>query len=551
MLELRRFLAEDLSRTAIHRMRDETVIELLAEQYLRGSLSIVDVRPPELNLEGFTVEGGQTSPVLGPTNKAGDLKPAPEVPPAYPILARAESDSVVDATLKLVAKLSTLLFSTFGFDKRPSTIAQQYKSTGEEESTGINAARNAMDAVLGSRLHAGGSPSKPIANVPDAYVAAATLIKTGPPAAIPDLVRGLLNLATVPDKNTRSADDPQAAKGPKFSDPKWSVDRVKVGQEVVVTFGYSGLEAGRNVTVSFFECNADGSRRRIAQEMVKVNAESGEGKVTWKRDPETAKADVANDAATGDTGPVEYRFKVEVWGAAPSDESGPLWLTNTVTLNLGGDDNAPDKPSVVVVLADHEKEQRVLSKGGKATFDNVLVGPLKVWIENVKVSSLTWNKSTAPVDEPVEASFSYEKAMAGMNVAIAVQDGTGRVLKQIPATLESESGQATVSFTRTEAEALEDFELVEGDEETGALEYRFVVIAGGAESEPSSPLHLTHQVVLPVQDFTDGEPLPDDMEPVLVDAEGTEHRGKISGEDATFEEVVWGPTTLKLEPKQA
>lgn len=830
MLEMRRFLAEELSRSAIHRMRDETVIELLAEHYLRGTFRFVEVRPHEPHLEGFTVEGADTSPVLGPENKAGDLKPSPIVPGEYPRLARVESDSVIDATLKLVAKLAKLLFSTFGLDKRPSSIARQYKLTSAEEGGGIMRARNKLDATLDSLRHAG-STLKPTANLPDVYLTVARSMAIAPPAAIPGLVNSLFNLAYVPLKNKRSPDDPEPDKGPKFSDlewsvdrvevgkevtakftysglaagrvvsvtfsecnadgsrkrivqemiqvdaesgvhsiqwkrdpelakadladdqaegdtgpveyrftvesrgtkrsgesgplwltntvtislgearndtsdkptmvvvladaekehrtlskdgkatfekvlvgplkvwvetpkftglawsqeeatvdveveasfsyenayagmkvevlvhdgvgrlvkqlqttlddesgqakvsftrtkaealedvdliegdedapaveyrfvvagggtetepspplplarakftePKWSVDRVEVGQEVTASFEYMGLEAGQDVTVTIFECNADGSRKEIAQEIVQVDAESGAQKIPWKRNPEQAKADAAEDVAEGDTGPVEYRFTVQSPGAKPSDESGPLWLTNTVTINLGDkDDDSSDKPTMLVVLADAEKEHRTLSKDGKATFEKVLVGPLKVWIETPTFSNLEWSKSKAAVDTAVQASFSYEKAAAGVKVDVLVQDGTGRVIKQMQVTLAGDSGQSTVSFTRTEAEAQEDMDIVELDEDTVPIEYRFVVAAGGVESEPSSPLHLTHKVVLPVEDFNDGEPLPDEMEPVLVDAEGTEYRAKISGDEASFEGVVCGPTTKKLESKK-
>ncbi len=194
MLELRRLLAEELSRSAIFRMRDEVVLEQLAERYVRGSLSLVFVRPADVELEGFTVEGDGAIVIKEQKNEAGDLKPAPEIPPEYPKLARAESDQIVDSTLKLVAKFTDLLFSTFGREKRPTTLGRELILMAADQSGMTNKMRNTTNVVLALQLHPQGGIPKPDPQVKDAYVAAAAEIAAGPrPAAkaIVDLIAPL------------------------------------------------------------------------------------------------------------------------------------------------------------------------------------------------------------------------------------------------------------------------------------------------------------------------------------------------------------------------
>ncbi|MDC3956757.1 hypothetical protein KEG38_23050 [Polyangium jinanense] len=217
MLELRRILADELHRTSIHNMRDELVIEQLADRYLRGSLTLVHVRPLDIGieLEGFLVEGADATPLTGPKNEAGDLRPAPEVPPEYPVLARVESDQIIDSTLKLVAKLGDLLFGAFGLQKRPSTLAKELVLLAAEEASGVKLANTKVDLDLGLQLHPQGKILLPDPQVKDAYVAAAAEIAAGPRPAAKGLIDLMWPLTRV-DTNRRF-DNPVGA-GPVKSD---------------------------------------------------------------------------------------------------------------------------------------------------------------------------------------------------------------------------------------------------------------------------------------------------------------------------------------------
>lgn len=197
MLELRRLLAEELSRSAIFRLRDDAVLEQLADRYLHGSLSLSIVRPFDVKLEGFTVEGEATSVLKDQENKADESKPTPEIPPEYPALARSESDQIISSTSKLNAKLDALLFSSFGFNKRRSTIGRELVLMAEEQSFSTNKMRNGMDVVLALQLHPPGEASKPTPQVKDAYVAAAAEIAAGAPRSASVIGELLLPLSRV------------------------------------------------------------------------------------------------------------------------------------------------------------------------------------------------------------------------------------------------------------------------------------------------------------------------------------------------------------------
>ena len=127
MLELRRIARRGAASHVDPHIRDELVIEQLAERYLRGSLSLVHVRPRDvgIELEGFLIEGAEATPLTGPTNEAGDLRPAPEVPPSIPCSRASSPIRSSTPRSKLVAKLGELLFGAFGLQKRPSTLARE------------------------------------------------------------------------------------------------------------------------------------------------------------------------------------------------------------------------------------------------------------------------------------------------------------------------------------------------------------------------------------------------------------------------------------------
>ena len=173
MRYLRGVLADDVPREALDGLPDIEVLRRLVARITTGHVSFVFLRPRDHEAPGFFVEGDATAAVTGPENKAGDLRPAPEVPPEYPVLARVESDEVIDSTSKLVAAIGALLFGKFGREKRPSTLARTYVLLAGEEGTRIQGARRTVDIALDTSRWPGGGLGRPKPSVPVEFKSAA------------------------------------------------------------------------------------------------------------------------------------------------------------------------------------------------------------------------------------------------------------------------------------------------------------------------------------------------------------------------------------------
>lgn len=237
MHELRRLCADELRRSSIHNLRDEVVIDLLADRYVRGLLDLVEVAVPQAEPPGFDVEGSGDSPMQGPQNKPIESKPSPIVPIEYPILAGVESEQITASTTKLVAKLAELMFQMFGIDKRLSTIAETYVSVAEEEGINIARAHNALSTKIGIELHAPGPTSKPEANVPDAYIKAAEMTAEKPRGIAADLGYTLEAMTTASKMEFRRSDEAQE-EAKKAEEEK--AEEKKTWIEFAITFADSG-----------------------------------------------------------------------------------------------------------------------------------------------------------------------------------------------------------------------------------------------------------------------------------------------------------------------
>ncbi len=149
------------------------LVQQVIARVIDGTLAFVFTRPYDAPAPGFVVEGDGAIVVAEKKNEAGDLKPAPEVPPEYPVLARVESDQVVDSTSKLTGKLAALMFSTFARGHRPSTIARQYVTAAQEQGQRIQSARQTTDVALEIGKWPGGGLDRPKPEVPVEYKSAA------------------------------------------------------------------------------------------------------------------------------------------------------------------------------------------------------------------------------------------------------------------------------------------------------------------------------------------------------------------------------------------
>ncbi len=191
------------------------------------------------------------------------------------------------------------------------------------------------------------------------------------------------------------------------------------------------------------------------------------------------------------------------------------------------------------------------SERGRARFEDVLVGPVRIRVASPSFANLAWREPRVPVGEAAEARFSYDDAIGGMEVAVVVyevnRDGTSDEVHREEVTLGGVRGEAGVSFTRSEEEAERDVadDVDEGDE--GPVEYRFTVAAEGRETAWSPALWLTHTVAVRVEDTAEEGRYPAGAEVVLTAADGTEHRAPFTGEEASFDGVVCGPMSVRLD----
>ncbi|MEO7330494.1 MAG: hypothetical protein ABI193_18105, partial [Minicystis sp.] len=98
-------------RTDVRRMSGRDVLREMARLLARGIVRAVQskVTHAEIYLEADKAKPGARSTGVG-ENKS---LPSPIVPPEYPILARRESDQVIDAMLDLTRKLEAQLHDLF------------------------------------------------------------------------------------------------------------------------------------------------------------------------------------------------------------------------------------------------------------------------------------------------------------------------------------------------------------------------------------------------------------------------------------------------------
>ncbi len=343
----------------------------------------------------------------------------------------------------------------------------------------------------------------------------------------------------------------QAKEKPALMNPRWSVDRVEVGGELDAAFTYAGCDPGQAVTIKVYEVNASGTKKQVDKVEVSVPAKGGDHKAKWKRDPDKAAAFLKEDEAEGDTGPLEYRFTVEADGVGATGLSGPLWLTNTVNVNLQDDKKKALETPRIVVLRDFERAQRVKSKDGKAEFKKVLVGPVEVRLASPTFTDIGWSAPKVPVGEAVDAVFKYDDAIQGMKVSVFVHehdaDGTKTEVHRVEdIELEAEKGEVRVPFTRTAEQPAAHLAEDQRDGETDPIEYRYIVVAEDrTESAVSDKLWLSNTVEVNLKN-TEGQALEAPRVVVLLDATGEEQRVPSDKGVATFKDVVLGPIDVRL-----
>jgi type VI secretion system secreted protein VgrG len=179
---------------------------------------------------------------------------------------------------------------------------------------------------------------------------------------------------------------PDEPAGPTVTKLRWGRSKVRVGEKVEAIFELAGFLGGEPVELTVYEHDADGTATRVDTIKTTVSVPNGSMKIPWERSKDAAESDLLQDEKDGDVGPLEYRFSVRAGVASSRRRSDALWLTNTVEVTLaapGGGTLEGQEMQVTVMGPDGTAKQAV-TKTGKAKFDDMVVGPIKIDAKRVK-----------------------------------------------------------------------------------------------------------------------------------------------------------------------
>jgi len=181
-------------------------------------------------------------------------------------------------------------------------------------------------------------------------------------------------------------DMPLEPPAPRVVNLRWDKPRAKVGETVQLSFTTQELRGGEAATVTVFECNADGSKKVVSVLQTTIEKPSGEHRLSWLRREDEVAADLHEDESEADPSPLEYRFEVSAGLARSEEPSGPLWLTNTVHVDLTTEEGATLNTAEmeVTLTAADGAVLKATTKEGRVTFEDVVVGPISITAEIVE-----------------------------------------------------------------------------------------------------------------------------------------------------------------------
>ena len=170
---------------------------------------------------------------------------------------------------------------------------------------------------------------------------------------------------------------------PQIINLAWAQDRIPVGEPIEGMFTAKNFQSGDSATISIYEYDANGQKDLVDTLNTTIPDDgTGHYTFTWTRTAQQASQDQQDDEAAGDTGPVEYRFSVDINAITAIESSNHLWLTKTVVINASEEENKTinDGTEIVCKMADGTRQYQVF-ENKKVTFTDVLVGPIEFYLQ--------------------------------------------------------------------------------------------------------------------------------------------------------------------------
>lgn len=168
---------------------------------------------------------------------------------------------------------------------------------------------------------------------------------------------------------------------PMATELAWSQPRVQVGDPVQLSFKVKNCVGGEKAQVHIYEHDADGSHDLVETIEHTVADASGACQLSWTCSEEEADEQLEEDALSGETGPLDFRFLVE-FESSTSRLSGSLNLLTTVEFEGTFEDGTPVPEGALVTLVAANGESRTLPvQNGQVVFRDVVVGPTEISLQ--------------------------------------------------------------------------------------------------------------------------------------------------------------------------
>jgi len=139
------------------------------------------------------------------------------------------------------------------------------------------------------------------------------------------------------------------------------------------------FKGGEAVKIKIVEFDKNGLKDLVDTLTTTLKVGSGQHKATWSRSAQQVNQDLQADQQAGDSGPLDYRFEVEIAGSKATKMSGSLNLTKTIKINTSTElaKAVADGTKMVLTDANGTKVDGVITDG-LVTFKNVLVGHVEI-----------------------------------------------------------------------------------------------------------------------------------------------------------------------------